>query len=88
MNLKLSLMGLAAALVMLTGIEASAAGRRARVTQPSADAVATAPAVVPTTLLPTPAEIVTVPEPGQGRLLSYGLNLHPGARMVRRVLGR
>jgi hypothetical protein len=86
-NWKTSLLGLAA-LVLLTANEASAAGRRARVSQPAADAVTTAPAAVPTTLLPTPAEITAVPEPGQGRLLSYGLNLHPGARMVRRVLGR
>jgi hypothetical protein len=49
----------------------------------------------PTTILPSREEIAAVPVPEQGRVLAYpgdvvryGLTVHPGARTVRRVLGR
>ena len=47
-----------------------------------------ASAAGPTTILPSRAEIRAVPAPGQGRLVAYALNIHPGARLIRGVLGR
>lgn len=48
-----------------------------------------------TTILPSPAEISAVPVPERGRVLAYpvdvvryGLTIHPGARIVRRMTGR
>lgn len=61
------------------------AGRRNRSEQP-ADR---------TTILPSREELAAVPVPQQGRALAYpadvvryGLTVHPGARLARRVMGR
>lgn len=49
----------------------------------------------PTTILPSREEISAVPTPQQGRVLAYpvdvvryGLTVHPGARIVRGLIGR
>lgn len=73
--------------VSISQQEASAAGRRGRLVQPN-----TAPATVtsggPTTILPSVDEIRAVPAPGGGRLIGYGLTVHPGARVARMIIGR
>lgn len=62
---------------------ASAAGRRVRQeVQPAA------PLGTPSTILPSPSEVLAVPAPGGGRLIGYALNVHPGARLARRLLSR
>ena len=48
----------------------------------------TNPPASPTTILPSPAEVMAIPAPGQGRLVRYVLNVHPGARVGRMLLGR
>jgi hypothetical protein len=60
---------------------ASAADQPGQVSQPI-------PVVERQTILPSLGEIRAIPAPGQGRLVAYGLNVHPGARLVRRVFGR
>ena len=51
--------------------------------------------VAPTTILPSREEVSAVPVPEQGRVLAYpadvvryGLTVHPGARIVRGLIGR
>jgi hypothetical protein len=69
--------------------EASAAGRRGRVVQSEPTATAPGPLMTtPTTIIPTGDEIRAVPAPGGGRLIGYGLNLHPGGRVARMLLSR
>ncbi len=62
--------------------EASAAGRRWRISQSSE------PAARPTTIIPSREEIAAVPAPGQGRLVGYALNVYPTARLARMAIGR
>lgn len=65
--------------------EASAQDRRWRVRQtPRAEIRPLANR--PTTIIPTRQEIASVPEPGQGRLVGYVLNLYPTGRLARMVL--
>lgn len=71
--------------------DASAAGRRGRVVQSEqTGTVATSNPLMttPTTIIPTGDEIRAVPAPGGGRLIGYGLNLHPGGRVARMLLSR
>ena len=63
----------------------ASAGRRARAERPANTS----------TILPSREEIAAVPVPGQGPIVAYpvdvvryGLTVHPGARLTRRVLGR
>ena len=76
------LLTVAVTFVSVSQGEASAAGRRIR------NSLAPALGPVPTTILPSSAEIMAVPSPGQGRLVGYGLNMYPSARLVRMVFGR
>ena len=76
------LLTVAATFVCVCQTGASAADPREPATQP------TNPAVNPTTILPSRAEVMAVPAPGQGRLVGYVLNVHPGARLGRMLLGR
>jgi hypothetical protein len=53
------------------------------------------PSATPNTILPSREEISAVPVPEQGRVVAYpadvvryGLTVHPGARMVRRLMSR
>ena len=83
--MKLRIAVLSAVVVTFVSVshrESSAADQSAQVNAP------TVPAAERTGIIPSRAEIRAVPEPGQGRLAAYGLNLHPGARLARRVLGR
>lgn len=73
---------IAVTFVCVCQTEASAVGRRARVSQPTYSAAG------PTTILPSSAEVMAIPAPGQGRLVGYVLNVHPGARLGRMVFGR
>lgn len=71
--------------------DASAAGRRGRVVQSEPAATVATPGplmTTPTTIIPTGDEIRAVPAPGGGRLIGYGLNLHPGGRVARMLLSR
>lgn len=68
-----------------TIVPEASAGRRARAERPANT----------TTILPSREEIAAVPTPEQGHMVAYpvdvvryGLTVHPGARMARRVLGR
>lgn len=79
-------------LASLSQNEASAANRRGRIFQ-SDSATATAPTsgplmTTPTTIIPRGDDIRNVPAPGGGRLIGYGLNLHPGGRAARMLLSR
>ena len=75
-----------AALTLTCSIQNEAsAGRGARFHQ----------AAPPMTILPSRDEISAFPVPGQGRVLAYpvdvaryGLTVHPGARIVRGLIGR
>ena len=83
--MKLRIAVLSAVVVTFVSVshrESSAADPPAQVNTP------TAPAAESFRIIPSRAEIRAVPEPGQGRLAAYGLNLHPGARLARRMLGR
>ena len=83
--MKLRIAVLSAVVVTFVSVshrESSAAEPPAQVNTP------TEPAAESFRIIPSRAEIWAVPEPGQGRLAAYGLNLHPGARVARRVLGR
>lgn len=83
------LCAVALTLVSVCQNEASAAGRRGRMVQ--SDQAATAPGplmTTPTTIIPRGEDIRNVPAPGGGRLIGYGLNLHPGGRAVRMLLSR
>jgi hypothetical protein len=81
---------LVAAIACLLQTEASAAGRRAWANQQPAT-----PMTTPATILPSPAEVMAVPVPQAGRVIAYpvdvvryGLNVHPGARLVRGIFAR
>jgi hypothetical protein len=69
--------------------DASAAGRRDRIVQSEPVATSSGPLMTtPSTIIPTGDEIRAVPAPGGGRLIGYGLNLHPGGRVARLLLSR
>ncbi len=76
------LFAVAVTFICVSQTEASAAGRRGRVSQPTFTSSA------PTTILPSREEIAAVPAPGQGRLVGYALTIHPGARVARMIIGR
>lgn len=75
-----------AALTFACSIQNEAsAGRRDRCNQ----------SATPTSILPSRQEISAVPVPEQGHVLAYPVNVirygqtvHPGARIVRRLIGR
>lgn len=77
-------------LASLSQNEASASDRRGRVVQSdSATATTSNPLMsTPTTILPRGDDLRNVPAPGGGRLIGYGLNLHPGGRAARMLLSR
>lgn len=84
---RVMLFALTISLVSIAQQEASAAGRRGRLVQ-SATAPPTAMSGGPNTILPSVDEIRAVPAPGGGRLIGYGLTVHPGARVARMIIGR
>jgi hypothetical protein len=69
--------------------EASAAWRRGRTGRTAEVAATRRPLMTPpTTILPRGKDIRAVPAAGGGRLIGYTLNLHPGGRAVRILIGR
>jgi hypothetical protein len=79
-----------AVVALACSIESEAsAGRRARAERPANTTTNT------NTILPSREEVAAVPVPEQGRIVAYpvdvvryGLTVHPGARLTRRILGR
>jgi hypothetical protein len=83
------LFAVALTFVTVSPDRASAADRRSRFAPSTSNAPSRGPLMTtPTTILPRGEDIRAVPAPGGGRLIGYGVNLHPGGRAVRMLLNR